>query len=177
MPDMHTRVSGTWKKVNELHVKVSGVWKAVQTGYIKVSGTWKEFYNALAYALSGESGIIGFQIQPNTAIAGVRVNADGTIDKITGNASSPTYTQIDAATDWVIPNGGATGAERFRCTDNNANLDFGTTGSWLTAGQQWYITHGTLPAKQLDIDIEISILGDTTTDDTGNYTGNASAEP
>lgn len=177
MPDMHTRVSGTWKKVDALHVKVSGVWKAVQTGYIKVSGVWKEFYAAVAYAMSGQAGIIGFETQPASAIAGVRVNADGTIDKITGDASSPTYTQIDAATDYVIPNGAVTGNERFRCTDNNTNLDSGTTGSWLAAPQEWYITHGGLPAKQLDIDIEISILGDTTTDDTGNYTGSASAEP
>lgn len=173
----HVKVSGAWKALDGIHVKVGGVWKAVQTGYIKVSGTWKEFYAAVAYALSGEPGIIGFQIQPNVAIAGVRINADGTIDKITGNASSPTYTQIDAATDWCIPNGEVTGNERFRCTDNNANLASGTTGSWLAAPQQWYVTGSGLPATALDIDIEISILGDTTTDDTGNYTGQASAEP
>ncbi len=175
--DPHVKVGGVWKTLEGIHTKVSGVWKEVEAGYIKVSGTWKQFYAAITYAMSGESGIEGFQIQPNVAIAGVRVNADGTIDKITGNAASPTYTQIDALTDWVIPNGDATGDERFRCTDNNANLDFGTTGSWLTAGQQWYVTRSGMPAKQFDIDIEISVLGDTSTDDTGNYTGNASAEP
>ncbi len=37
--------------------------------------------------------------------AGVRINSDGTIDKRTG--ATPTYTQIDAVTDWIIPNGDA----------------------------------------------------------------------
>lgn len=175
--DGHVKVSGVWKKLEGIHVKVSGTWKAVQAGYIKVSGVWKQFYAATAYALSGESAIVGFAIQPAVAIAGVRVNADGTIDKITGTVASPIYTQIDSATDWVIPNGNATGDERFKCTDNNANLDAGTTGSWLAAPQQWYITRAVASIKNFDIDIELSILGDTTTDDSANYTGQASSEP
>lgn len=171
------KIGGVWNAIASAHVKVAGTWQAVQSIWIKVAGTWQQVYSAVAYALSGETGITGFTTQPGTAIAGVRVNTDGTIDKITGNASSPTYTQIDALTDYVIPNGSVTGNERFRCTDNNANLAAGTTGSWVAAPHSWYITHGTAIPKQLDIDIELSILGDTTTDDIGSYLGSASAEP
>lgn len=46
--------------------------------------------------LSGELGIFGI----DTERVGVRFNADGTIDKRIG----ATYTQIDAITDWIIPN-------------------------------------------------------------------------
>ena len=171
------KVGGTWPTMVSGWVKVAGTWQEVQTAWVKVAGTWQQVYSAVSYALSGETAITGFQTQPNTAIAGVRINADGTIDKITGNASSPTYTQIDTTTDWVIPNGAATGDERFKCTDNNANLASGTTGTWLAAPQQWYITHGGAIEKLLDITLEISILGDTTTDDSDSYTGGASAEP
>lgn len=173
--DAHVKVSGAWKTLTGIHTRVSGTWKAVNAGYIKVSGVWKQFYAAVAYALSGETGIIGAETQPATSYAGVRINADGTVDK----REDGTYTQIDSATDYVIPNGAVTGSERFRCTDNNANLDAGSsaTGTWLAAPCEWFISNAAAPIKNLDIDIEISILGDTTTDDTGNFTGQCNSEP
>ena len=120
--DAHINVAGVWKALNGLHVNVSGVWKEVQKGHINVGGVWKQFYNVVAYALSGEANIDDLVTQPTVAIAGIRVNADGTIDKRIGAV----YTQIDSATDWGVPNGGITGNEEFFCTDNNANLAVGS---------------------------------------------------
>ena len=44
--------------------------------------------------------------------AGIRVNADGTIDKLV----HLTYTQIDVATDWIIPNAAASSDYDVRIT-------------------------------------------------------------
>jgi len=38
------KVSGTWKRINEMWTKVSGAWKEIAQGWIKISGTWKQFY-------------------------------------------------------------------------------------------------------------------------------------
>jgi len=47
--------------------------------------------------LSGEG--IGDSQSAQAAIAGIRFNADGTVDK----REAGVYTQIDSATDWIIP--------------------------------------------------------------------------
>jgi len=172
--DAHVKVSGTWKTLEGIHVKVSGVWKEVQTGYIKVSGVWKEFYSLISYALSGEAGISALETQPATAYAGIRINADGTIDKRINSV----YTQIDVATDWGIPNGEVTGDEEFYCTDNNANIDGGSdaTGSWITAPAQWYVSSSGV-SKSLDLTIQVRPASGEPAADSGEYTGNATSEP
>ena len=77
--------------------------------------------------LSGES-ISHSVSNGNTARAGVRVNSDGTIDKREGNI----YMQIDASTDWRIPNGSGAGFYvRFNKGVLDPNPDFGTLNSWL----------------------------------------------
>ena len=169
--DAHTKVSGTWKKLDGIHVKVSGTWKAVQAGYTKVSGTWKQFYAAVTYALSGETGINGSQ-PGGTSNAGVRMNADGTVDKLVDTV----YSQIDTATDYIIPNSAVKTAIRFRATNNGDALDAGSsaTGSWLSAPCEWYVETSGVPVN-LDVDVEISIDSGSSTHDTGAYTGSAEA--
>ena len=173
--DAHVKVSGTWKTLKGLHVKVSGAWKRVQTGYVKVSGSWKEFYSYISYALSGESGISALETQPATAYAGIRINADGTIDKRVNSV----YTQIDAATDWGIPNGDITGDEEFYCTDNNANIDGGSdaTGSWEAAPLQWYVANSAGAPKLLDLTVQVRPASGEPAADSGEYTGDAVSEP
>ena len=61
--------------------------------------------------VSGES-INDTVSQPTDAIAGVRWNADGTVDK----KEALTFTQIDSGTDWVIPNGAASSDFEVRYT-------------------------------------------------------------
>lgn len=132
--------------------------------------------------LSGETGISDDTIQPDVGQVGVRFNQDGTIDKNEGGA----YFQIDSATDWIIPNGAASDKDyHVKCTDNNANLAGGSdsTGSWLQltgvggSDRQWYITNALAAPKLLDLTIEISDDGGSTTLDSANYTGSCLAEP
>ena len=124
------------------------------------------------YTLSGETGISSVGT-PGPFQAGVRVNSDGTIDK----RETASYTQIDAATDWKIPNSVPTGANvRIRCTDNNANLHASSdaTGSWLllTVDREWWVEQsGSVGSKALDITLEISLDGGSTVHDSASYTG------
>lgn len=126
--------------------------------------------------LSGETGIIDAVVDPANAQAGVRFNSDGTIDKNEGGS----YTQIDANTDWIIPNGADKTPYTVRCTDNNANLAAGSaaTGTWLAATStwNWYIEQTSFGTKNLDIDLEISPDGGTTIIASGNYTGSAQVD-
>ena len=124
------------------------------------------------YALSGASGINDTQVAPTSAIIGIRINTDGTTDRL----QKTTYTQINATTDYIIPNSGDKTNLRFRATDNNANLDAGSdsTGSWLTAPCEWYVI-AVSETKNMDIDIELSIDAGVSTYDTGNYTGAATS--
>lgn len=123
--------------------------------------------------LSGESGITDVQLTPGPATVGVRINNDGTIDKLEAAA----YTQIDAATDWLRPNAASKTPYTVRCTDNNANLEVGSsaTGSWLplTSTYTWFVTQSGAGSKNLDITLEISDDGGSTTASSAGYTGTA----
>ena len=93
--------------------------------------------------LSGET--ITEADTPVTALfSGMRVNSDGTIDKKTGDsgAGGPTYTQIDAATDYVIPNS-ASGGLKFKLSQNSGDtLDVSSDAldAYLPASgnPEWY---------------------------------------
>ena len=52
--------------------------------------------------LSGES-ISDIQLDPTNATASIRFNTDGTVDEVLTGGT----TQLDTATDWIIPNGAA----------------------------------------------------------------------
>lgn len=127
------------------------------------------------FTLSGETGINHFVVL-STATAGVRVNTDGTVDKRRGGD----YFQIDAATDYVIPNDASKTNVRFRCTNNGSALAGGSaaTGSWLdiTANREWFVQRSTVGIDTLNIDIEISIDSGSSTHDTGTYTGQAEVD-
>lgn len=68
---------------------------------------------------------------PSNAIAGIRFNADGTVDRVVGG----TPTQVDSATDWVIPNGAAPGAYEVRFTSLTGDAPTVTDS---TAEDAWY---------------------------------------
>lgn len=70
-------------------------------------------------------------INGNTARAGVRVNVDGTIDKVEGTV----FTQIDSSTDWRIPNANGAGywvqfTKGIFDPAPNYNPDTTTLGTW-----------------------------------------------
>ena len=140
MADMHVQVSSAWKKVDALHVKVSGTWKAVNTAYVKVGGAWKEFFQFVVYTLSGE---VIVSLGAGDQTAGIRFNADGTVDKETTGGG---FQQIDSATDWVIPTASRTGSERVRAVATPPGDDWtseaAVPGTWvdISTNPRWYLT-------------------------------------
>jgi hypothetical protein len=71
--------------------------------------------------LSGEATVTDASVS-RACTAGIRVNSDGTIDKLI----NATYTQISAATDWIIPNGAA-----------SSDYDVRITGVTFNTGTVW----------------------------------------
>lgn len=68
---------------------------------------------------------------PTNAIAAIRFNADGTVDRIVGG----TPTQVDFATDWIIPNSAAPGGYQVRFTSLTGDAPTVTDS---TAEDAWY---------------------------------------
>ena len=118
--------------------------------------------------LSGESinGLDG-----TTSYAGVRINTDGTVDENVDAA----YSQIDTATDWVIPNSfSSKKTYHVRATEDSWNSNGtrnGTMGSWLqlSSNREWYIENSIVGNADWTITIAISDDGGSTTIDTGQY--------
>lgn len=129
--------------------------------------------------VSGEAGISGTDVSaPYDARAGVRFNSDGTVDSYSFDGATLTLTQIDTATDWVIPNSAAPDDYEVQCTDNNANLAGGsdTSGSYivLTSNRTWYV-QVTVAASSANLDVDVGVRKGNSGSaiDSGNYTGSA----
>lgn len=129
--------------------------------------------NAVVVTVSGET-ISHSVSNGNTARAAVAVNSvDGTMDKIEGT----TTTQIDASTDWRIPNGsGAAYHVRFTKgildPDPTYNPDSVTLGTWHALTQQYrlgYEESANDTQETGTITVAISDDGGSTTLDSGAY--------
>lgn len=101
--------------------------------------------------LSGEGFINAFDgdvLGPWDTRSGIRINTDGTIDKYLGTVGSGyTYTQIDASTDWIIPNSAASSIYQVKLdvTSGSPNFSSDSTGLWLamTSNRQWIVQRTT----------------------------------
>lgn len=166
MADLHIKVGGVWKAINTAYVKVGGAWKTVDAAYIKTAGAWKTAWQNISYALSGET-IQDSEFTSGTADASVRVNTDGTIDKIEGI----TTTQIDSATDWVIPNSTASTVDHWVRATQNSQTGGGTTsgpalGTWWkvsgtgSANREWKISSNFGAAESANWNITLAIATD-----------------
>ncbi len=111
------------------------------------------------------------------AIAGVRVNSDGTVDK----RESAVFTQIDSATDWIIPNSAAPDDYEVRITNVvfNAGTGFFVSAAaedvWivLTSDREWSVRDTDSSAggnKDTDFTIEIRKGSSGGAIETGAYT-------
>jgi len=168
--DAHVKVSGVWKSLNGMHTKVGGVWKEVSAGYIKVSGVWKQFYTNVVVTLSGHS-IVTTGTGQSSAYAGIRFNTDGTVDEFESHGAG-VYSQIDSATDWIIPNAAVSEATyHVRVSAAPPTDDFTTkpvaNGSWIeiSANREWGV-------EDFDASIENSVATGSVTfeisDDAGS---------
>ncbi len=105
----------------------------------------------------------------NTARAGVRVNNDGTIDKLLLS----TYSQIDASTDWRIPNGSGDAYHvKFTKGILDPAPDVGTLDTWLAITSDRQVYYEETADDTMDggtITIAISADGGSTTLDSAAY--------
>jgi len=134
------RVGGVWRDIVP-YVRVGGVWKSLSRIYVRVGGEWKETWVNALVTVSGEtvadnSGSVLLSI---SADARVRFRSNGTVENWIGEGSG--YGQIDAASDWVIPNNAAPGAYEVRATLQSGTLTEGTVGTWLalTSDRMWRV--------------------------------------
>jgi len=109
-----------------------------------------------------------------TAIAGVRYNTTGTVDRNLHGS----YAQVNASTDWIIPNAAASSAYSIRATlfsSSGPGSRTGTVGSWENLGtnREWKLTSSAIASWILII--EISDDGGTTVID--NATISLSTDP
>ena len=100
------------------------------------------------------------------ATAGIRFNADGTVDKREGG----TYTQISSTTDWISPNGLATSDYEVRYTSASKAFDTEAAAedTWIALGsnREWNLS-ASGDVDGLTCTFEIRIGG--VTQDTGAY--------
>lgn len=74
-------------------------------------------------------------------LSGIRFNADGTVD----SKKNAVYTQLTAATNWIIPNSGGGGAYQVRFTDHSGTV-FTTLAAaedtWidLSSDREWFMS-------------------------------------
>lgn len=143
-----------------------------------LSGRGQQTYykeGSVTVTVSGES--ISHNVDSGlTARAGVRVNSDGTIDKLEG----VTYTQIDSSTDWRIPNGSGIGYYvQFTKGVLDPNPTVGTLNSWLqiTTNREVYYEESDFNQSNggtITIEISATTGGGSPILDSGDYPLDAS---
>lgn len=128
--------------------------------------------------LSGEAFITAFDgdvLGPWDTRSGIRINTDGTIDKYLGTLSGGyTYTQIDASTDWIIPNGSASSSYEVKLdvTSGTPNFSSASTATWLamSSNRQWIFRRTTVGSSSWNWTLRIRLSGGAEIDN-GIYTG------
>jgi hypothetical protein len=158
--------NGAWRKAQEIFV-YNGSWRSCITVHVYDGGAWRQVFAAPVVTLSG--GTFSTTTS-STAISGIRVNADGTVDKLTGAS----YSQVSASTDWIIPNSAAYYGYEVRVT--NVSWASAATGfdaeaaaedTWISmdSNREWKIidsTSGGAGTKDVTFDVEIKDSGGTT---------------
>jgi len=160
----YVKISSAWKSIDNAYVKVSTAWKSVDTIYVKVGSAWKIVWNNVVYTLTGDNINVTDGASPYNTRSGIRVNADGTLDKaFSVNGDLLAYTQIDSATDWVIPNGAASADHDVRITavTHNGHAGWNASASeedaWIDLGSDrlWDIQSSAEETINTDFTLEI----------------------
>lgn len=95
------------------------------------------------------------RVDPTDSFAGVKLRADGTIDKRENTNSA--YNQSHYS-DWYTPNGGDGSGYWVRATVTAGTTPSGTVGSWvaLTSDQAWGISRTTVGTTTSTFTLEIA---------------------
>ena len=123
--------------------------------------------------LSGEIISAADGSSPYNTTSALRINTDGTIDK--GEAIDTdviTWTQIDAATDWIIPNGKASPIYEIRVTGVTGTFttEAAAVNVWvdLSSSRQWTVDRNGVGTSTVTFTLEIRFASGATLD-TGAY--------
>ena len=126
--------AGVLREITGVWINDAGVLREITGVWINDAGTLRKIYSSGTVTVSGETIS---HTSLGTATAGIRFNTDGTVDKLTGS----TYTQIDVATDWIIPNGAAPDDYEVRLESNSGDaFDAGAAvGVWVafSIAREW----------------------------------------
>lgn len=141
-------------------------------------GVVQAAYSSGVVTLSGEAFIVAFDgdvMGPYDTRSGIRINTDGTIDKYTGtNNGGYTYAQIDASTDWIIPNSAANSSYEVQLDVNSGTPNFSSdsTATWLamSTNRQWIVQRTTVGTSTWNWTLRIRFNGGAEIDN-GAYLG------
>lgn len=118
MPGIFVNDNGTLREIRKVFVNDNGALREIRKGFVNDNGTLREFFASSVITVSGES--VSTSVA-GSASANIRFMANGTVEKDENGAT----TQVDSATDWIIPNANASSEYQIRYTN--------FTGSALTA--------------------------------------------
>jgi len=114
--------------------------------------------------LSGHNFLVTDGASPFDSKSGFRINTDGTLDELDVlNGAAAVYTQVDAATDWIIPNDAAAADYEMRVTNVVHTGHAGWTGAasaddvWidLSSNREWFIVSTSAQVITTDFDIQV----------------------
>lgn len=171
--EIHVYNGVTWVPASEVHVYNGVSWVEANEVHVYNGVSWVQVYTKGVVNLDGE-GALGActWISNGTTTVGLRVNSDGTIDRHRNGA----WAQIDASTDWIIPNS-ASSAKTYHVkgdwTGDSLLAGSSATGSWLpVSGNPYWLLRDTTAddgAKTGTLTLSISSDGGTTTLDSATY--------
>ena len=137
--ETHIRDSGSvWRKATEIHIFDGSVYRKATEVHIFDGTVWRQsFASASGGVVTITTGSISDPTTNRTSTAGVRFHSDGRIQKLVNT----TRTQINASTDWIIPNGDADNTYEVR-----ANYNWIEGSTWLSepVAENTWIDLGTL---------------------------------
>lgn len=165
-------VSNRWETIGDGTPRANVNYKA---GGIDLAQLFRDIGDPLeTVTVSGES-VTGLKLS-GTATAGIRVNADGTIDK----NQNGIYSQIDAATDWIIPNGSASSLYEVRVTSVTGSFSNAAAApnTWINLGsnREWNVIQVGEGSSTASFTLEIRYDGGAVLD-SGTYFLTATIEP
>lgn len=126
----HVNDGGTWRELQGVYVNDAGAWRTIQEIYVNDGGTWRSVFVNAVVTVSGET--IQNLNNEFSAAASVIFKSTGIVQKVDFGGTA----QIDASTDWIIPNGAASSAYEIRATltSGSAPNNTGTLNTWQDLG-------------------------------------------
>lgn len=105
-------IGGEWKAILPgSAVGAGGEWKDIEGMWVGAGGAWKRFFAGAVVTVSGHT--VSSTSSSGNSTATIRFNADGTVDQDENGVT----TQVDSATDWIVPNSAASSDYQIRYTN------------------------------------------------------------